>query len=259
MSNIDPRAVVHEGASLAEGVQVGPFAVIGPNVTVGEGTSIGSHCVVDGHTTLGRGCRVFPYASVGTIPQDLKYAGEDSRLEVGDRTVIREFTTVNIGTEGGGGVTRVGADCLLMAYSHVAHDCQLGDHVILANAVNLAGHVAVGEWAVIGGLSAVHQFVRIGAHAFVGGCSAVTLDVPPYVSAAGNRAKLYGLNLTGLRRRGFGDDTLKALRRAYRALFQGKSTLAEAIEALRRDDVYRVPEVQRFVEFVAESERGVTR
>ncbi len=259
MSKIDPRAVVHEGASLAEGVEVGPFAVIGPNVTVGEGTSIGSHCVVDGHTTLGRGCRVFPYASVGTIPQDLKYAGEESRLEVGDRTVIREFTTVNIGTEGGGGVTRVGADCLLMAYSHVAHDCQLGDHVILANAVNLAGHVVVGEWAVIGGLSAVHQFVRIGAHAFVGGCSAVTLDVPPYVSAAGNRAKLYGLNLTGLRRRGFGDDTLKALRRAYRALFQSKSTLAEAIETVRGDEVYRVPEVQRFVEFIAESERGVTR
>ncbi len=259
MSKIDPRAVVHEGASLAEGVEVGPFAVIGPHVSVGEGTRIGSHCVVDGHTTLGRGCRVFPYASVGTIPQDLKYAGEESRLEVGDRTVIREFTTVNIGTEGGGGVTRVGADCLLMAYSHVAHDCQLGDHVILANAVNLAGHVVVGEWAVIGGLSAVHQFVRIGAHAFVGGCSAVTLDVPPYVSAAGNRAKLYGLNLTGLRRRGFGDDTLRALRRAYRALFQGKSTLAEAIEGVRRDEVYRVPEVQRFVEFIAESERGVTR
>ncbi len=259
MSKIDPRAVVHEGASLAEGVEVGPFAVIGPHVSVGEGTRIGSHCVVDGHTILGRGCRVFPYASVGTIPQDLKYAGEESRLEVGDRTVIREFTTVNIGTEGGGGVTRVGADCLLMAYSHVAHDCQLGDHVILANAVNLAGHVVVGEWAVIGGLSAVHQFVRIGAHAFVGGCSAVTLDVPPYVSAAGNRAKLYGLNLTGLRRRGFGDDTLRALRRAYRALFQGKSTLAEAIEGVRRDEVYRVPEVQRFVEFIAESERGVTR
>ena len=259
MSEIDPRAVVHEGASLAEGVEVGPFAVIGPHVSVGEGTRIGSHCVVDGHTILGSGCRVFPYASVGTIPQDLKYAGEESRLEVGDRTVIREFTTVNIGTEGGGGVTRVGADCLLMAYSHVAHDCQLGDHVILANAVNLAGHVVVGEWAVIGGLSAVHQFVRIGAHAFVGGCSAVTLDVPPYVSAAGNRAKLYGLNLTGLRRRGFGDDTLRALRRAYRALFQGKSTLAEAIEGVRRDEVYRVPEVQRFVEFIAESERGVTR
>ena len=259
VTKIDPRAVVHEGAELAEGVEVGPFAVIGPHVRLGPGCRIGAHAVVEGRTTLGRNCRVFPFASVGTIPQDLKYHGEDTRLEIGDRTVIREFATVNIGTEGGGGVTRVGADCLLMAYTHVAHDCQLGDHVILSNAVNLAGHVVLEDWVVIGGLSAVHQFVRIGTHAFVGGCSAVTLDVPPYVSAAGNRAKLYGLNLVGLKRRGFHDEALRALRRAYRTVFQAGETLEKSLEAVRSGPEYQVPEVRRFVEFIASSERGVTR
>jgi len=259
VTKIDPRAVVAEGAEIAEDVEIGPFAVIGPHVRIGEGTTIGAHAVVEGWTTLGAGCRVFPFASVGTIPQDLKYGGEEARLEVGDRTVIREFTTVNIGTAGGGGVTRVGADCLLMAYSHVAHDCQLGDHVILANAVNLAGHVVVEDWAIVGGLSAVHQFVRIGAHAFIGGCSAVTLDVPPFVSAAGNRAKLFGLNLTGLKRRGFGDEALKALRRAYRTVFRSKMTLEKALAEVRAGPDFEVSEVRRFVEFLERSERGVTR
>ncbi|GAB4250348.1 acyl-ACP--UDP-N-acetylglucosamine O-acyltransferase [Deferrisoma sp.] len=257
--NIDPRAVVAEGAQIAEGVEIGPFAVIGPNVRIGRGTTVGAHAVVDGWTTIGEGCRVFPFASVGTVPQDLKYAGEEARLEIGDRTVIREFTTLNIGTAGGGGVTRIGSDCLLMAYSHVAHDCQLGDHVILANSVNLAGHVTVEDWAIIGGLSAVHQFVRIGAHAFIGGCSAVTLDVPPFVSAAGNRAKLFGLNLTGLKRRGFSDASLKALRRAYRTVFQSNLTLEKALAEIRSGDDFGVPEVRQFVEFLERSERGVTR
>jgi len=256
---IDPRAVIHDGAELGEGVEVGPFAVIGPHVRLGKGTTVGSHAVVDGHTRVGEGCRISPFASVGTIPQDLKYRGEPTVLEVGDRTIVREFTTVNIGTEGGGGVTRVGSDCLLMAYTHVAHDCLLGNHVILANAATLAGHVTIEDWAIVGGLTAVHQFVRVGAHAFVGGCSAVTMDVPPFVSASGNRAKLFGLNLEGLKRRGFSKETLEALRRTYRGVFQSKETLARCLERVRVGADYGDPEVRRFVDFIAESERGVTR
>ena len=199
---IDSRAVIDPGAELDSDVEVGPFAVIGPHVRVGRGSRIGPHAVLDGHTTLGEACQVFSHAAVGTIPQDLKYRGEPTVLEIGDRTVIREFVTLNTGTEGGGGVTRVGCDCLLMAYSHVAHDCLLGNHVIMANAATLAGHITVEDWVIVGGLTAVHQFVRVGEHAILGGCSAVVKDVPPYVSASGNRAKLYGLNLTGLKRRG---------------------------------------------------------
>jgi len=256
---IDPRAVIHEGAELAEGVQVGPFAVIGPHVRLGAGTTVGPHAMVDGHTRLGENCRIFPYASVGTIPQDLKYRGEPTTLEVGDRTVVREFATVNIGTQGGGGVTRVGSDCLLMAYSHVAHDCTLGNRVILANAATLAGHVTVQDNAGIGGLTAVHQFVRIGEHAYVGGCSAIVMDVPPYCTASGNRAKLYGFNLVGLKRRGFSDEVLKDLRRAYRIIFRSKETLAQTLNAVRGGPEYDRPEVRKFVDFVASSERGVTR
>jgi len=256
---IDPRAVIHDGAELGEGVEVGPFAVIGPNVRLGKGTTVGSHAVVDGHTSVGEGCRIFPFASVGTIPQDLKYRGEPTTLEVGDRTVVREFTTVNIGTQGGGGATRVGADCLLMAYSHVAHDCTLGNRVILANAATLAGHVEVADGAGIGGLTAVHQFVRIGEHAYVGGCSAIVMDVPPYCTASGNRARLYGFNLVGLKRRGFTEEALKDLRRAYRTIFRSKETLAQALDLVRGGPEYERPEVRKFVDFIARSERGVTR
>lgn len=256
---IDPRAVIHEGAELGEGVEVGPFAVIGPHVKIGAGTTVGSHAMVEGHTTLGAGCRVFSFASVGSVPQDLKYRGEPTILQVGDRTIIREFTTVNIGTQGGGGATRVGSDCLLMAYTHVAHDCLLGDRVVMANGATLAGHVTVEDWAIVGGLTAVHQFVRVGAHAFVGGCSAVTMDVPPFVAASGNRAKLYGLNLTGLKRRGFSAEALRGLRGAYRALFQTHDTLARALESVRQSPDYQLPEVRQFIDFIAQSERGVTR
>ncbi|MEW6490229.1 MAG: acyl-ACP--UDP-N-acetylglucosamine O-acyltransferase [Thermodesulfobacteriota bacterium] len=256
---IDPRAVIHGGAELDEGVEVGPFAVIGPHARLGKGVTVGSHAVVDGHTTVGAGCRIFPFASVGTIPQDLKYRGEPTLLEVGERTVIREFTTVNLGTAGGGGVTRVGSDCLLMAYSHVAHDCLLGNRVILANAATLAGHVTVEDFAGIGGLTAVHQFVRIGEQAYVGGCSAVVMDIPPFCTASGNRAKLFGLNLEGLKRRGFDQEVQAALRRTYRAVFQSKETLARCLEKVREGKDYALPPVRRFVDFIAGSERGVTR
>ena len=256
---IDPRAVIHPGAELAEGVEVGPFSIVGPHVRVGKGTTIGAHAVVDGWTTLGQGCRIFPFASVGGVPQDLKYRGEETHLEVGDRTIVREYSTVNLGTVGGGGLTRVGSDCLLMDYTHVAHDCLLGNRVILANCATLAGHVTVGDWAAIGGLSAVHQFVRIGEHAYVGGCSAITMDVPPYCTASGNRARLYGFNLVGLRRRGLTEESLKELRRAYRIIFRSKETLGQALDIVRGSPEYDRPEVHAFVEFIAASERGVTR
>jgi UDP-N-acetylglucosamine acyltransferase len=256
---IDPRAAIHEGAKFDEEVEIGPFAVIGPHVRLGKGTTVDAHAVLEGRTTIGEYCKIFPFAAVGTIPQDLKYRGEPSRLEVGNRTIVREYATVNIGTDGGDGVTRVGSDCLLMAYTHVAHDCQLGDHVILVNAATLGGHVAIEDWAAVGGLSAVHQFVCIGEHAFVGGCSAVVMDVPPYVSASGNRAKLFGLNLTGLKRRGFDSEVLAALRRAYRTLFQTNDTMSRSLDIVRESPDYAVREVRRFVEFIARSERGVTR
>lgn len=257
---IDSRAAVDPDAELDSDVEVGPFAIVGPHVRVGKGSRIGPHAVLDGHTTLGEACQVFSHAAVGTIPQDLKYRGEPTLLEIGDRTVIREFVTMNVGTAGGGGVTRVGSDCLFMAYSHVAHDCLLGNHVIMANAATLAGHITVEDWVIVGGLTAVHQFVRLGEHAILGGCSAVVKDVPPYVSASGNRAKLYGLNLTGLKRRGLTDETIRALRTAYRMIFQGDhGTVAECLDAVRASPHHGVPEVARLVTFIAQSERGVTR
>jgi len=256
---IDSRAVVSSDAEIHESAEIGPFAVIGPNVKIGKGTTVGASSVIDGHTVIGEDCKIFPFASVGTIPQDLKYHGEQTTLEIGDRTVVREYANLNIGTEGGGGVTRIGSDCLIMVYSHVAHDCIIGNHVILANAVTLAGHVVVDDWAIIGGITGVHQFARIGEHAFIGGASAVSLDVPPYMSAAGNRAKLFGLNLTGLKRRDFSPEALKALRRAYKMLFQTKATMKQALEEVRNSPEYGFSEVKKLVEFIAESERGVVR
>lgn len=256
---IDSRAVVSSHAEIHESAEIGPFAVIGPNVKIGKGTTVGASSVIDGHTNIGEDCKIFPFASVGTIPQDLKYHGEQTTLEIGDRTVVREYANLNIGTEGGGGVTRIGSDCLIMVYSHVAHDCIIGNHVILANAVTLAGHVVVDDWAIIGGITGVHQFARIGEHAFIGGASAVSLDVPPYMSAAGNRAKLFGLNLTGLKRRDFSPEALKSLRRAYKMIFQTKTTMKKALEEVRNSPEYGIAEVKKLVEFISESERGVVR
>jgi UDP-N-acetylglucosamine acyltransferase len=257
---IDPRAVVQEGAEIHPTAEVGAYAVVGPNVKVGAGTVIGPHAVIEGWTTIGEDCRIFSHAAVGFPPQDLKYKGERTTLTIGDRTMVREFASVHIGTEGGGGATRVGSDCLLMACSHVAHDCTLGDHVILANAATLAGHVTVDDWVIVGGLTAVHQFARLGEHSMIGGCSAVPMDVPPYVTASGNRAKLYGLNTVGLKRRGFDDDSVKALKRAYRVLFQSEEPMVDLVEQVKQTDEYRhSPEVRKLVEFIEKSERGVTR
>ena len=229
MSAIHPSAVVDSGATLGEGVSIGPYCVVGSGGTLHDGVTLIAHVVVQGRTTIGPQAKVYPFASVGLPPQDLKYQGEPSRLVIGRNAVIREHVTMNTGTKGGGMETRVGDDCLFMIGCHVAHDCQIGDHVIMVNNATLAGHVQVGDWAVLGGLSAVHQFVRIGRHAMVGGMSGVEHDVIPYGSVMGNRARLSGLNLVGLKRRNFSRDTIHALRAAYRLLFAQEGTMAERL------------------------------
>jgi UDP-N-acetylglucosamine acyltransferase len=252
---VHATAVLDPGVELGEGVEIGPYAVLGPNVRIGAGTSIGPHVVIERDTQLGEDCRVHPGAVLGGDPQDLKYGGEAAPLIVGDRTVIRECATLNRGTSARGR-TEVGADCLLMAYSHVAHDCILGDHVIIANSVNMGGHCTLGEWVIVGGITAIHQFVQIGAHAFVGGSSAVRKDVPPFVKAAGDPLKLFGLNSVGLQRRGFTDEERADLRRAYRLLFQSKSNLREAVRSARAELSGRHVEV--LLDFIEGAERGVT-
>jgi UDP-N-acetylglucosamine acyltransferase len=254
---IHPAAFVDEGARLGSGVTVGPGALIGPHVRIGEGTSIGSHALITGWTKLGRDCRVHHGAVLGSPPQDLKYSGETSYLEVGDRTEVREFVTANLATEAGA-TTRVGNDCLLMAYSHVAHNCQLGDHVILANAVQMAGYVTIEDWAIVGGGTVIHQFVRIGRHAMIGGGSRIPQDVAPYVKLAGNPPRLAGVNGVGLERRGFSAETCAALDRAYRVLFRQRLTVTDAVARIR-EELPGVAEVEILAHFAETSARGLTR
>lgn len=230
MANIHATAVVDPSAKLGTEVEIGPFCVIGPDVKLGDGTMVHSHAVITGRTTLGERCQVYPFASVGQRPQDVKYHGEPSTLTIGPKTTIREHVTINPGTEGGHMATKVGANCLLMIGAHVAHDCELGDNVTLVNGATLGGHVSIGEGAIIGGLSAVHQFVRIGAYAFIGGMSGITADVIPFGMAIGNRANLCGLNVVGLRRKGFPREQIHELRQAYRMLFSSEGTLKERLE-----------------------------
>ncbi len=230
MANIHATAVVDPGAKLGTDVEIGPFCLIGPNVELGAGVVAHSHAVITGHTTLGSKCQVYPFASIGQTPQDVKYHGEPSTLSIGSNTVIREHVTINPGTEGGHMATKVGANCLLMIGAHVAHDCEIGDSVTLVNGATLGGHVTIGEGAIIGGLSAVHQFVRIGAYAFVGGMSGIAADVIPFGMAIGNRANLCGLNIVGLKRKGFPREQIHELRQAYRMLFSSEGTLKERLE-----------------------------
>ncbi len=258
MMNIHPTAIVEPGVQLDEGAQVGPYTVIKSDVKIGKNTVIGPHVVIDSHTDIGANCRIFQFSSIGAAPQDLKYRGEETRVIIGDNNVIREFVTINRSTTADIGVTKIGNNNLLMAYCHVAHNCRLGNFVVMANAANLAGHIDVEDYAIIGGLTGIHQFTRIGTHAFIGGASAVAQDVPPYVTASGNRAKLYGLNLVGLKRRGFSEETLNALRQAYRIIFRSSLILKKAIEKVRAE-VPDLPEVRHMVEFIEQSERGVTR
>lgn len=254
---LHPTAVIDPGAELGRDVEVGPYAVVGKHVRVGDGTTIGAHAIVDGYTTLGEKCRIFPSAAVGLEPQDLKYAGERTYLRIGDRTTIREFASLNVATSPEE-ATLVGSDCLIMAYSHVAHNCVVGNHVILANAATLAGHVTIEDFVTIGGVTPIHQFVRIGCHAFIGGGSRIPQDVAPYTLVAGNPVRLAGLNTVGLRRRGFGPETLEALEQAFRFVFRSRMLLADAVTAAR-EQVPPLEEVERFLEFIEASRRGITR
>ncbi|NNG05417.1 MAG: acyl-ACP--UDP-N-acetylglucosamine O-acyltransferase [Inquilinus sp.] len=231
-STIHPSAAVDPAARLGDNIHIGPFCVVGAGVDLADGVRLESHVVVEGRTTVGAGTRIFPFASIGHIPQDLKYHGEESRLEIGGGCTIREYVTISPGTEGGGMLTRVGDNCLIMIGAHIAHDCMIGNNVILVNNATLAGHVEIGDHAILGGLSAVHQFVRIGEHAFVGGLAGVERDVIPYGMVVGERGFLNGLNLVGLKRRGFGRDDIHTLRGAYRALFGGDGQMSERIEAV---------------------------
>ncbi len=255
---IDPRAIIDPDAQLAEDVEVGPFAVIGPRVEIGSGTRIGPHCVIQGPTRIGRDNRVYQFASIGDAPQDKKYAGEPTRLEIGDRNTIREFVTINRGTVQDKGVTRIGDDNWIMAYVHIAHDCEVGNHTIFANSASLAGHVRVEDHAILGGFTLVHQFCALGAHCFTAFGTTLGKDVPPYVMVSGNPAHPHGLNIEGLKRRGFSAEALRALKRAYRTLYRSGLTLEAALEDLRRQAA-EAPEVGVLVRFLEGQTRGIVR
>ena len=255
---IDPRAMVSSKAILGQGVSIGPFAVIGPDVVIGDNTSVGAHAVIEGPTRIGADNQIFQFASLGAAPQDKKYKGEPTELIIGDRNQIREFTTLNRGTVQGKGRTVVGSDCLIMAYAHVAHDCVIGDKVILANAATMGGHVQIGDWAQLGGLAAVHQFCKIGVHAFVGGGSILSRDVPPYVMVAGNPALPKTVNAEGLKRRGFSAEQIRNIRRAYRIIYRSDLLLADARAQLAQR-VATQPELQPLVRFIDDSTRSLVR
>jgi len=257
---IHPTAVIDPGARLADDVSVGPFSVIGPDVEIGAGSWIGPHVVLNGPTRIGRENRIYQFASLGDAPQDKKYAGEPTVLEIGDRNVVREYCTINRGTAQGGNVTRIGNDNWIMAYVHIAHDCIVGDHAIFANAASLAGHVEVGDWAILGGFTLVHQFCRIGAHSFCGMGTAVAKDLPPYVMVNGNPAHPHGLNSEGLKRRDFGSDTLSLLRRAYKVLYRSSLGLAEAVEQLEALNAEPADaKLALMIEFLKRDGRGIIR
>ncbi len=255
---IHQTAIVHPGARLGANVSVGAYSIIGEHVQIGDNTEIGPHVVIEGHTTIGRDNRIFQFCSIGAEPQDKKYAGEPTRLEIGDRNVIREFCTFNLGTIQDGGVTRLGNDNWIMAYVHLAHDCQVGNHAIFANNAQLAGHCHVDDHAILGGFTVVHQFVRIGAHSMTGMGTILFQDLPPYVTAAGNTASPYGINSEGLKRRGFSSEAVMALKRAYRAIYKSGLTLEEA-KAKLEADVAKHPEYQLLLDFLAVSKRGIVR
>ncbi len=257
MPDIHPTAVVDGGARIGANVTVGPYSIVGTGVELAEGVTVMSHVVVNGRTSIGANTKVYPFASVGLAPQDLKYKGEPSRLEIGCNNIIREHVTMHGGTEGGGMVTRVGNNCLFMVACHVAHDCRIGDHVVMVNNATLGGHVMVGDWAILGGLAAVHQYVRIGRHAMVGGLSGVENDVIPYGSVTGNRARLQGLNIIGLKRRGISRDDIHTLRNAYRLLFAQEGTMAERLEDVAElfHDNRAVMEIIDFIR--TESQRSI--
>jgi len=255
---IHPTAIVAPDAELAPDVEVGPYSVIGPQVKIGAGTWIGPHAVINGPTTLGRECKVFQFASIGDAPQDKKYAGEPTRLEVGDHNVFRECTTINRGTAGGHGVTRIGNDNLFMAFTHVAHDCVVGDHCVMANYAVLAGHVEMGDWVIMAGYAGIHQFGKVGSHAFLGNNAAVNRDVPPYLLVSGMPAEPKGVNSEGLKRRGFSAEQINHIKNAYRILYRSGLKLSEATARLA-ELAQTQPEIQPFVDFLGKATRSIVR
>jgi UDP-N-acetylglucosamine acyltransferase len=255
---IHETAIVHPKAEVGENVEIGAYSIVRENVTIGSRTKIGPHVVIDPYVDIGSDCRIFQFAAIGAEPQDLKFSGEKTFVKIGSGNVIREFVTIHRGTADGSGVTEIGEDNLIMAYSHIAHDCKLGRRIVLSNNATLGGHITIGDYSVIGGLVAIHQFVRVGNFAFIGGKSAVVKDIPPYMIAAGDRAKLHGLNVVGLKRQGFSNNTLVMLKKAYRLVFRIGLTLNEAIERVAAE-VEQVPEVVHLIEFIKSSERGITR
>jgi len=256
--SIHPTAIVHPAARIGADVEVGAYTLVGEHVEIGDGTRIGPHVVIGGHTRIGRDNRIFQFSSIGEIPQDKKYAGEPTRLEIGDRNTIREFCTFNCGTAQDASITRVGNDNWIMAYVHLAHDCQVGDHTIFANNAQLAGHVCVGDWAILGGFTVVHQFVRIGAHSLTAMGTILLQDLPPYVMASGNVAEPHGINSEGLKRRGFSATAITAIKRAYKTLYKSGLKLDEAKAAIGTEAA-ALPELQLLGEFLADPGRGIIR
>jgi UDP-N-acetylglucosamine acyltransferase len=257
-AKIHPTAIVSPTAELGEEVSIGPYSVIEGDVIIGSGTEIGAHVYIDRFTRIGRNCHIYPFASIGTAPQDKKFKGEKTQVVIGDENVIREYVTINRGTSGGGGVTTLGDQNLLMAYVHVAHDCHLGNGIIMANLATLAGHVILEDYSILNGLVAIQQFVRIGAYAYIGGKSGVLKDIPPYVIASGDRAKLFGLNIVGLKRHDFSDEVIMALKKAYQIIIRSHLTLQEALLRVEKE-VSPLPEVVRFLEFIRNFQQGLPR
>jgi UDP-N-acetylglucosamine acyltransferase len=256
---IHPSAIVDPKTEIEGGVEIGPYSIIGKDVLIGEGTKIGPHVVIREGTTIGKRCQIFQFSSIGEAPQAVAYKGEKTSLIIGDDNIIREFVTLHRGTLKGGGKTIIGDRNFFMAYSHVAHDCQIGHQVVMANGATLAGHILIEDYAVIGGLSAIHQYCRVGAHAFISGLTGVVLDIPPYMLAAGSRAKLFGLNAVGLKRQNFREETIRGLKTAYRIIFRSGLTLEKAIKKVEESEIFQIPEVEHLLRFIQQTKRGICR
>jgi UDP-N-acetylglucosamine acyltransferase len=256
---IHETALVHPTAEVADDVAIGPYSIIGGHVKIGKGTKIGSHVFIDKWTHIGQGCQIYQYASLGAPPQHLRYQDEETYVIIGDNNIIREYVTIHRGTPFGNGKTVLGDENFIMAYAHVAHDCILGNRVVMASYAALGGHVEIGDHAIIGGIVAIHQFVRIGTYAFVGGATALTRDIPPYVTASGMKVKFYGVNVVNLQRNNFPTEVITGLRKAYKVLFRSHLTMEEAVKKVHEDPIYALPEVKHMVDFIRESKRGVTR
>ena len=256
---IHPTAIVDPKAEIAEGVEIGPYSIVERDVVIGEGTKIAPHVVIREGTRIGKRCQISQFASVGEAPQATFYRGEKTYLEIGDQNIFRESVTLHRGTVQGGGKTIIGNSNFFMAYSHVAHDSKIGNYVVMANGAALGGHILIEDYAIIGGLVAIHQFCRIGTHAFIAGVSGVLLDIPPYTLAQGAPSKLFGLNIVGLKRHHFSEETVRAIKKAYRIIFRSALTLQKALQTLKEDEISQTPEVQHLMDFVESSERGITR